>query len=262
MKEFEFLKDAYLEWYIDKVIPHIDKQEISDSILKKLKMTRDDYYQFQDVFNRLSIPEIRELLNSIAFFLQRFGTSPYTVNIDLKIENRLNALQWTQIFIYHLKFFDIKITQMPYNQCHICGKPNSYTLKKVNATGKEYKKEYKFNQKRFFCHAETCRNMSDDKNYTAHKDCCYGKLEKIRHDKRQYYKGKKLTQEEKIQDFKKLCDEIYEWYLKNSEYTIQCLDKDGNLIKAVHKSDWQEEIMPMEEFIKRYDNGDFKGLLD
>ena len=81
--------------------------------------------------------------------------------------------------------------KLPYNQCHYCGKPNSF----MHQTGVK-----SFNRKRKYCHDSKCAKIHDanGSNPKEHEKCCFGKfaIEK----KKLYEQMRRIKTEDSIQE--------------------------------------------------------------
>jgi len=246
MEKFNYLKEAYIDWCTNKTIEQLkyDTPYEKEELLKKLKLTpRKFFKKYLDIFNGRTQEELQAIFDMIALFLQKDRDSFFNVSINLEVMSLVNAIEWTEIFIG--KAFGFEPRKQTYNQCLICGKTEDYAYKDRNGISHEctFKKVK-------YCHVDGCTPVNVDKNYPAHEKCCYGKLEKIRKQKKEQYSGKYRTKEENIKDFLNLCEEIFQDRLKNAEYTVQHIDRHGQFFPAKHKSEWGKEIVGLQEYIE------------
>lgn len=251
-KEIEkYLYEAFIDWQANKLTKHfIYDVDIDRNLLDTLNLTKDEFIEkYLDIFNGRSVNELKKIFKIISAFLQKDSDSFFHVSIDLKVEAWMNALEWTEIYISYI--FGFKPRHIPVGQCYVCGRTEDYQYidnKKImhncsfSRTGTK------------FCHVDGCTPININRNYTAHENCCYGKLARLYHKKRTQYKSPYRTKEENIADFLNLCENIFEDRLKNAEYTVQYIDKYGNLVKAKHRSEWGSEIISWQDYIKNDNN--------
>lgn len=237
-KKYDYLEKAYSEWHETKLgYLFTDDLEPIEALCKDLKITPLEFKtKYIDIFSDFSVSQLNHFFHALEKELNRKNPS-YDYFIDLKTKKELEILRWVDVFFYRLNFFEVPFVEIPYQQCNICGKLQGFTFKDFR-TGLERKR--KFNKRNLYCHVDGCELPKDDKNYTGHPNCCYGRIKKIKHHKIQKYKNKNTPEEKEKnkEDFIKLCDEVYEWYLNNVEYTVQRYDIFGTFHPAKHKSEW------------------------
>ena len=263
--DFEYLNEPFKGWFWE--IMEKDwfyKNEFNSEILNELNISEDDLIEkYIDPFNGLSIPQIENILNYLANFLQKESGNPFKFKIKLTTNTLNNALIWTVIFIKDLNLFKLDNAWInhhdylyePINQCRVCGIPDSYKRKEADHTG------IKFNKKSKYCHDDKCDQNLQNVNYTVHKTCCYGKLAKARHDLRQIFSYEK-DKEKNIKYFLKFCDDILKEKLGKNKYSPQVLEpktdaeenNDKNipameLTKAKHVDTWGPKIIPIEKYL-------------
>ena len=252
---FEYLKEPFEKWFWEKQENDwFYGNDFDQNLLTELNISENELIKnYIDPFNGLSIPQIQNILNYLANFLQKESRNPFKFKIELTTSTLNNALTWTVIFIKDLNLFNIDDPWInhhhylfePVNQCRVCGKPDFYTIGK---------KEFKFNKKSRYCHKIKCEDLSNS-SYTNHKTCCYGKLSKDRHDLKQRFSYEK-DKDKNIEYFIKFCNEKLEEKLEN-KYPPQIYepqkDAEGNLImefkNAKHVNDWGPKIIPIEKYL-------------
>ena len=247
----KYLYETFIDWQTKKLTKQfIYETGISENLLKSLKLTKDEFIEkYLDIFNGRSVDELNEIFKIISAFLQKDSDSFFHVSINLKVEAWMNALEWTEIYISYI--FGFKPRHIPIKQCYVCGRTEDYQY--IDNKNKIHNCSFsKAGTK--FCHVDGCTPININRNYTAHENCCYGKLAKLQHKKINQYKSPYRKKEENIADFIELCENIFEDRLKNAEYTVQYIDKSGNLVKAKHRSEWGNEIISWQDYIKNDNN--------
>ncbi len=242
----EYLKEAFVDWQTEKLCQHITyAKDIDETLLKELSLNRDEFIEkYLNIYNGLSKEQIQKIFNILSVFLQKDSESFYTVSISIDIISLKNAIDWTSIYMSHI--FGLTPRCKPVNQCHYCGSIADYSY----IDNMHQKHDCSFDSVTKFCHVDGCIPTNENKNYSAHPNCCYGVLEKIKHRKRIQYKGKYRTKEENINDFLNLCEMFFQDRLKNAQYTVQHIDRHGNLIKAIPRSEWGKELFSWQEYIE------------
>lgn len=247
----KYLYEAFVDWQSSKLTEHfIYDVDIDRNLLDTLNLTKDEFIEkYLDIFNGRSVDELKKIFKIISAFLQKDSSSFFHVSIDLKFEAWMNALEWTEIYISYI--FGFKPRHIPVGQCYVCGKTEDY--KYIDNKKKIHNCSFKRKGTKF-CHVDGCIPININRNYNVHENCCYGKLAKLQHKKINQYKSPYRKKEENIVDFIELCENIFEDRLKNAEYTMQYIDKNGNLVKAKHRSEWGSEIISWQDYIKNDNN--------
>lgn len=249
MHKFEFLKEPFLDW--------LKEQQSRITKIKNLdfnKNTKDCYSLWDDfdidkidkhlieIIKEIDLPDVISLiLQRMSYFYEKLGIfkySPTLCEIKFNLSNLPNALNWTLVNIKELNFFDTDNLniQIPYNQCHYCGKPYYFEYKYGNK---------KFNKKTKYCHDFDCNYLTktDGSNPLLHENCCFGKYAQSKKKLYQKMKAKKVSKEDKIKTFITYCNKKLRDNEK-IEWTIQTKNKD-----AIYQDDWYEEdIMKAIEF--------------
>lgn len=155
---------------------------IPDEMLKNLKLTHKEFFEiYVRPYLNLDKVQLRHALNYLASHLKDRWTpqpSPLILNLEMKINPRLNALEWLLIQVADLKYFEFnefltKHYEKPYNQCLVCGKPDYYEI--TNPNNKIIKRY--FSHKKKYCHmfrcAENCSNLQEHEDGCHYKEWAY-----------------------------------------------------------------------------------------
>jgi len=235
MDKFDFLKTPFIDWIQDK------QSLIKDFKTFNIKKNTEEILHYDD----FDIAEIDKLLECLANLgppsmmeavFKRFAyiygnfipqDTPVLCDIELKINNLPNALKWTLVNIFELRFFDMSGIkyQEPYNQCRYCGKPNEFE----HENGVK-----KFNKKIKYCHDFNCKGLkeTDGSNPMSHEHCCFGKFALSKKKLYQQMRAPKRSEAEKIKLFLEYCDLQLQENEKN-KWTIQTENN-----TAINEDDW------------------------
>lgn len=255
--KYEILGQKFCKWYkeeYEKVLDEWYGESVPDYLLKKLKITKNEYYKtYISPYLRLKKEHLKITLDILACHLKDILTpqpSPFCLSYKLTISPKINALEWLLVHIADLKYFEFdefvkSKYNKPYKQCIVCGKPDYY---EIEISAREKQKQY-FSHKKKYCHVNDC--VEDNPNPQEHAQGCHYKewayikksmnqrlsrlLRRIEKYKKQQVKN--IYAEDKLnfkieeteKEFYKTFEDFYlEQYKKNCEifYTIRTCEED------------------------------------
>lgn len=235
------LKQAFKNWQEEKqqFIKHAKELDLKENE-ERLWRTGDCDVYLVDYLIKIILeqglsPESMELVfKRMCYYFSEWipKQAPVLCFVNFDFNNYINALEWTIVNVYDLNFFDMSDInfKIPYNQCHYCGKPNSF----LHKTGIK-----NFNKKRKYCHTCTCEKIQDanGSNPKEHEECCFGKyaIEK----KKLYEKIRRIKTEEDIKDKVELFIDYLETRFKENlkiKWSIKTEQQ-----KAIYEYDWLDE---------------------
>ncbi len=238
-KDLIFLKEPFLKWLEEKR-EYIKQHKNFDYKKNAKEILAYDSYDIETIdsfikkfINNFPPSVIKLLVERISAYYSEWIDEkiPEICSINF-IQNEFpNALNWTIVNVYELKFFDMSNIdfEIPYNQCHYCGKPDEF----------EHKNGIKkFNKKSKFCHCYYCEylNYADGSRPNLHKNCHYGKYALIKRKLYQKMTTGKRTKEEKIKIFiNDFCEKRLQENHKIN-WSIQTKNR-----KAILKKYWYED---------------------
>lgn len=232
------LKDTFNKWLKEK------QQTTKEYKNLDLEENQKELLQYENYDIDLIDNCIKEIINqgfppsALSLVIKRINhfysdwipkQAPSICIINFDCKNYINALEWTLVNIHELNFFDMSDIdfKLPYNQCHYCGKPNSF----MHQTGVK-----SFNRKRKYCHDSKCAKIHDanGSNPKEHENCCFGKfaIEK----KKLYEQIRRIKTENdieaKMELFIAYCEKRFKENLK-IKWSIQTEHQ-----KAIFEDDW------------------------
>jgi|GEM_PF-1752417 len=202
--ELQFLQSEFEDWY-HKTYDEAGGNAVSldtppAEMLRRLKLSEEEYYNiYIEPYVNLTKEDLETTFKILAPELaavhmeEILPLCTLRLNLDLKIQRKLNALDWLLFQVAELCLFKLspnlyKKTWTPEKQCFYCGRPDFYERKESDKI-----KIIKFNGRNRFCHVSGCGKGT---NPEKHQDgCCY----------KNWARMKKTLE----QALKRVCEEIY-----------------------------------------------------